>query len=131
MARRNKAVLDAELLAQSVEHVRTAGFFLLAAGREAIGELADVVSPQLDDLDGTGLLDLAQEVDTAAIGLVGIELDENSARGTVDRNEHVASCRLVGHLRQVLGIDVDEAGLVVLEGFLRRRRAIVLLDQVA
>lgn len=35
------------------------------------------------------------------------------------------------HLRQVLDIDVDEAGFVVLEGFLRRRRTIVLFDQFA
>jgi len=34
-------------------------------------------------------------------------------------------------MRQVLDIDVDESGLVVLESSLRRRRAIVLLDQVA
>nr|QJS02350.1 hypothetical protein [Klebsiella pneumoniae] len=61
-----------------------AGFLLLAASREAVGELAAVVGQKLDDLDGTGLLDFVEEVATAAIGLVGIELDEDPARSTVD-----------------------------------------------
>lgn len=43
MARRDEAVLDAELLAQPVEHMGTTGFFLLAASGEAVAELAAVV----------------------------------------------------------------------------------------
>ncbi len=79
-------MLDAELLAQAVEHV-CRWVLLLAASREAVGELAAVVGQKLDDLDGTGLLDFVEEVATAAIGLVGIELDEDPARSTVDGNE--------------------------------------------
>ena len=123
-------MLDAELLAQAVEHVRAAGFLLLAAGREAVGKLAAVVGQQLDDLDRAGLLDLAEEVDTAAVCLVGIELDENPARSAVDGNEQVAPCRLVRHLRQVLDVDVHKARLVVLEGFLRGRRGALRFDQI-
>lgn len=73
MARRDQAVLDAELLAQPVEHVRAAGFLFLAAGGVAVGELTAVVGQKLDDLDGTGLVDLGEEVDTAAVGLVDLE----------------------------------------------------------
>ncbi len=130
MTRRDEPVLDAELLAQAVEHVCAAGFLLLAASREAVGELAAVVGQKLDDLDGTGLLDFVEEVATAAIGLVGIELDEDPARSTVDGNEEIAPCRLVGHLRQVLDVDVHKARLVVLEGLFRGGRSAFLLDQV-
>ena len=119
MTRRDEPVLDAELLAQAVEHVCAAGFLLLAASREAVGELAAVVGEQLDDLDGKGLLDFVEEVATAAIGLVGIELDEDPARSTVDGNEEIAPCRLVGHLRQVLDVHVQEAWFVVFEGLER------------
>jgi hypothetical protein len=39
------------------------------------------------------------------------------ARGAVDGDEQVATRRFVGHLRQVLDVDVNEARLVALEGF--------------
>lgn len=130
MARRDEPVLDAELLAQAVEHVCAAGFLLLAAGREAVGELAAIIGQELDDLDGPGLVDLGEDVDTAAIGLVAIELDEDSACSAVDRNEQIAPCRLVRHLRQVLDVDVHKARLVVFEGLFRGGYSAFLLDQV-
>ncbi len=40
----------------------------------------------------------------------------NPARSTVDGNEEIAPCRLVGHLRQVPDVDIAQARLVVLEG---------------
>ncbi len=101
-------MLDAELLAQAVEHVCAAGFLLLAASREAVGELAAVVGQKLDDLDGLTCWTLLRDRH-CAIGLVGIELDEDPARSTVDGNEEIAPCRLVGHLRQVLDVDVHKA----------------------
>ena len=110
-------MLDAELLAQPVEHVCAAGFLLLPAGREAISELAAVVGQQLNDLDGAGLPHLRQQIDAAAAGLVGIQFDVDPTRGAVDGDEQVVARRLVGHLRQVLDIDVHEARLVILESF--------------
>jgi len=124
-------VFDTELLAKSVKHVRAARFFLLAAGREAVGELAAIVGEQLDDLDGAGLVDLGEKIDAAAVGLVGIQLDEDPASAAVDRDEQVAPRRLVRHLRQVFDIDVHEARLVVLEGLFRGGRDTFLFDQVA
>ncbi len=38
----------------------------------------------------------------------------------IDRHEQVAALALVGHLRQVLDVHVQEAWLAVLEGFDRR-----------
>jgi len=84
-------MLDARLPAQSVEHVRTAGLLLPDDSREAIGELTAVVGEQLDDLDWAGLLDPGEEIDTAAIGLVGVQIDEDPARGAVDDNEQIVS----------------------------------------
>jgi hypothetical protein len=130
MTRRNKAVLDVELFAQPIEHVRATGLFTAAFGSKTVGELAAVVGEQLDELDGASLVDPGQEIDTAAVGLIGIQFNENPARGAVDGDEQVAHCRLVWHLGQVLDVDVHKTRLVVLEGFLRGRRAAFLLDQV-
>ena len=82
-------MLDARLPAQSVEHVRSAGLLLPDGSREANGELAAVVGEQRDDLDWAGLLDPGEEIDTAAIGLVGVQIDEDPARGAVDGNEQI------------------------------------------
>jgi hypothetical protein len=55
MMRRNKALLDIELLAQPVERMPPAGFLVFAVGGKAVGELAAVISERFDDLDGAGL----------------------------------------------------------------------------
>lgn len=80
-------MFDAKLFANLVEHVHTAGSLLFSASRKAIGELAAVVSQQLDDLDWAGLLDLGEEIHNAAVGLVCIDLDEDPVRGAVDESE--------------------------------------------
>ena len=87
MTRQDKAELNIELLAWPVEYMRSTGFLLFAATRIAVGEVAAIVDQQLGDLNGTGLLDLGQEADTAGIKLVGTDLDEDPTRGAVDGNE--------------------------------------------
>ena len=84
MTGRDQAVFDTKLFAEPVEHMRTAGFLLFAASGEAVGELATVVGQQLDNLDRAGLRELGEEIGTAAVDLVGIELDEDPTRGAVD-----------------------------------------------
>ena len=76
--------------------------FFLAA--KAVGELAAIVGEQLDDGDRTGFVELDQEVGAAAVGLVGIDLHEDPARGAVDGDEQVTAFGIVRHLRQVLDI---------------------------
>ena len=76
--------------------------FFLAA--KTVGELAAIVGEQLDDGDRTGFVELDQEVGAAAVGLVGINLHEDPARGAVDGDEHVTAFCFVRHLRQVLDI---------------------------
>ena len=65
-------MLNAELLAQAIKHVCTAGFFFLAASCKTVGEPATVVSQELDDLDRAGLLDLGEKINRASIGLVSV-----------------------------------------------------------
>ncbi len=72
------------------------GSFFLAASREAVGELAAVVpvrSPATI-LAGQACWTLLGSRHCCR-GLVGIELDEDPARSTVDGNEEIAPCRLV------------------------------------
>ena len=79
---------------------RFPGRFL--AGK-AVGELAAIVGEQPDDGDRTGFFELDQEVG-AAVGLVGIDLHEDPARGAVDGDEQIMAFGFIGHLRQVLDI---------------------------
>jgi len=79
-------VLDIELLAQSVKQVTPAELLFFALGGKVIGELAAVIGKQCDDLDRACSARLRQEIDTAAFGLVSIDLDEYPARGAVDRD---------------------------------------------
>ena len=76
--------------------------FFLAA--KAVGELAGIVGEQLDDGNRTGFVELDQEVGAAAVGLVGVNLHEDPARGAVDGDEQVTAFGFIGHLRQVLDI---------------------------
>lgn len=109
MAWWDQAVLDHQLPAQDVKGMlasrdTVAGFRVLLLAGETARELAAVVGEQLDDGDRTGLFDLEQKVGAAAVGLVGIDIHENPARGTVNRDEQVTAFSFVGHLRQVLDI---------------------------
>lgn len=63
-------------------------------------------------------LETAQEIDAAGVAHVMVNMQEDPARGAVDRHEHLAAGSLVGPLRKVLDVDVNKAGLVVLEGLL-------------
>lgn len=93
---------------------------LLVLGGETVGKLRAVIDQDLADLNGRGQLQAAQEIDTAVLGHVAVDVHENPARGSVDGDEQVAARALVRHLRQVLDVDMDEAWLVVLEGPLGR-----------
>ena len=75
------------------------------------------------DLKGGGLEEVGQEALGAGGGLLRQDLDIHPARGAVDGGEQVAALVLVGQLRQVLNVDMDKAGGIVLEGLVRRLAA--------
>lgn len=49
-------------------------------------------------------------------------MHEDPARSAVDGDEQIEARGLVRHLEQVLDVDIDEAGFVVLEGLFRLDR---------
>ena len=71
----------------------------------------------------------AQKVAAAELALVAIDAHVDPARGAVDGDKQIAPAPFIGHLRQVLDVNVNEARLVVLEGFRRLPGLIVLLIQ--
>ena len=106
--RQCQPVFHAYAGADRVEGVLAAG--LLIFRREAVGELRAVVGQDLGDLDRRGEHEAAQEVDAAALAHAAIDVQEYPARGAGNSHEQVAARALVGHLRQVLDVGVQETG---------------------
>ena len=116
MTWRCQAVFDAHAGADFVEHMSAAGLLIFV--RETVRELRAIVGQDLADFDGRSLFETAQEIDAAGVTHVMVNMQEDPARGAVDGHEQIAAGSLVGHLRQVLDVDVNKAWLVVLEGLL-------------
>lgn len=121
VARRAEAMLDAQSSATHVEGMFVAGGARLLL--EAIGEAGAVVGEQLDDAHRSGVVQSIDEVDGTVGFHVGVNADEDPARSPIDGYVEVAALCLVGHLRQVLDVDVYEAWFVVLEGLGFSRRS--------
>ena len=100
-----------------IEHVTACGTLVFTG--KPIRELAAVVSENLLNLHRRGQLETAQEVGTADFGLVAVDAEVHPARRPVDGDKQIATLGLIGHLWQVFDVDVQEAGLIVLEGFER------------
>ena len=83
---------------------------------EAVCELAAIVREQLDDFHRSRLLESVQKIDAAGLALIGVDPHEHPAACAIDGPEQIAPLALVGHLRQILNVHVQEARLVVLEG---------------
>ena len=136
MARRAQAMFDAQGDATHVEGVAARGDPVLAG--ETVRELAAVVGEHLLNSHRGGLLEATKKVGAAGLGLVAVDAKEHPARGPVDGHEQVAPMGLIGHLWQVLDVDVQEAGLIVFEGlergglaFHHRLKALQVRDPVA
>ena len=77
-------------------------------------------------------LEVAQEAAGVGGGPRRVDAHENPAGGAVDGHEEVAAPLLVGHLRQILDVDVQVAGLMGLEGLVGGLRGLGLeVAQVA
>jgi hypothetical protein len=70
-------------------------------GRETVGKLGTIIGQDLADPDRRGLLQAAQEIDTARFGHIAIDMHEDPVRGTVDRHDQIAARCFVRHLRPV------------------------------
>lgn len=128
MSWRDKAVLyplrDALLIEQMLAS-RLLGFT-----GETVGELAAVIRQYLGDIEGCRLAQAAQEICAAGLGLVAVDTQIDPARGSVYRHEQIAAAVLVGHLRQVLDVNVNEARYVVFERLFWRVFAVLFGLQV-
>ena len=129
VARGREAMLDLKAFAAFVEGMPARGGSGLAG--EAVGELAAVIGQDLADFHRRRLVQTPEEIAAAGLALIGVDVDEHPPRGSVDCNEEVAPAALVGHLGQVLDVDVDEPGLVVLEGLGRGHDALGNDQQLA
>ena len=113
MSRWAQAVFDPRGGAGQVEYMLARRRSVLA--REAVGELAAVVRQDGLDPHRCCVLESPQEVGTARFGLVAVAAHVHPASGPVDCHVEVAPVGLIGHLWQVLDVDVQVAGLIVFE----------------
>ncbi|KLN52043.1 hypothetical protein VPARA_68440 [Variovorax paradoxus] len=127
MARGTQAVHVAQQCALLVKRMAARGFAL--PGRKAVCELAAVVGQHGPDGHRRSALEAAQKVAAAELALVAIDAHVDPARGAVDGDKQIAPAPFIGHLRQVLDVNVNKTRLVVLEGFRRLLGLIVLLLQ--
>ena len=124
--RRGQAVLDAEVGAQLVERV-PAGGAAFVQPEQAVGEfLAARHCPRTNGGHGSlgqygadayraGAFEIAQKAAGVGGGLGVVDADEHPAGRPVNRHKQVAPGRFVGHLRQILDVDMQIAGRVGLE----------------
>ncbi len=122
MARRDEAVLDGLCVTVPIAAMLIRRFPLTGRA-EPVGEFLAVIGQDVGDLNGRGLEEIGQEALGAGGGLLRQDLNIDPARGAVDGAEQVATLVLVGHVRQVLNVDMDKAGGVVLEGLIGRLAA--------
>ena len=97
------------------------GGFTFTRGAEAVGELLAVIGQDVGDGE-RGLGDEPLQEAGGVVGsFLGQDLDRDPACGPVDGGEQILSAVLVGHSRQILHVDMDNARFVVLEGLDRTR----------
>ena len=113
-------MLDRHRVTDFIEHMLAAGRLVFRC--KPVGKLRAVVGQDFGDFDWAGDLQPAQEIDTAAIGHIAIDVQKHPARGAVNGHKQVATRRLIGHLWQVFNIDVNEARLIVFERLFGRDR---------
>lgn len=128
-ARRDDAVLDAELGAASIEAVLPA-WLTLAVGSEAVGEFLGVVGQDRLGLERGCLVQHLEKALGRTGTLIGHQLHINPARGAIDGHKGVAPLVLVAHLGRVLDFDVHEARHVGLEGLAGPGRDMGFLRQL-
>jgi len=111
----DETVLNAVLGAGRVEGMLSYGLTFIG-GTEAVGELLAVVGEDLGDLE-RGVLDEVLEEAPSGVGRLRCrDLEEDPAGRPVDGHEEVFVSGFVRHLWEILDVNVDVSGLVILEG---------------
>ena len=114
MSGRDEAVRDLVPGADPIEGM-VAGRLAWSGGAEAVGNRRAVIREHRGDRERRGL-DQAVEKGAGMVGAFGRQdLDVDPARGAVDGGEKVLAAVFIGHLGQVLHLDMHEARFVVLE----------------
>lgn len=113
--RPGQPMLDAQLFAELVELVVTGGPFG-SRPEQPVGELLTIIGEQGPDTDRAGLVQVAQEAPGRGGALVGADLDVDPAGGPVDGDKQIPPTVLISHLREVLHVDMQVAGVIGLEG---------------
>lgn len=106
-----------------------AGGVTLTGGAEAVGKLLAVVGKDRGDLEGRRGEQMGQEALGAGGGFFRQDLDIDPARGPVDGGEQVSALGFIGHQRQILDVDMNEARHIILKGFRRRSAPFRCWDQ--
>ena len=109
-------MLNAQGFAQLVK-LMIAARPTLTRGKQTVSEFFAVVRQQLDDLDGARFVQRIQEGFGTGGCFVSLDGYKDLARGPVDSHKQIAPFGLIGHLRQVLDIQVQIPFLLGLKCF--------------
>lgn len=115
--RRDQAMFDAMPVTEPIHPVPAAGLTLTARG-EAIGKGLPVICQQDPDPERCPLTNVLQKGIGILCGLMLANLQVDPARRAVDRHEEIALVVFIGHLGQMLDVDMDIARLIGLEGLM-------------
>ena len=112
-------MFDAEVSAELIKLV-LAGGLAFAQAEETVGDFRPVIGQDRPDPDWAGPFQIAQKSAGVGGGLGFEDPDEHPAGCAVDGHEQIAARGFVSHLRQILHIDMQIAGLVGFERLVRR-----------
>jgi len=114
MLRRGKAMVDAQVGAEQIELV-LAGGGAFAQAEQAVGEFLAIIGENGADADRAGAFQVAKKAAGVGGGLGFVDADEDPSCRAINGNEQVAPRGFVSHLRQILDVHVQVAGLICLE----------------
>ena len=115
MARTYKSVFNTMLCTSDVEGMMP-GWLALTSRSESIREAFAIIGQHLANLEGCLADEMMEKGPGITCRLAGADLQVDPTRCPVDSDVQIASSGLIGHLRQVLDIDVHKPWFVVLEG---------------
>ena len=117
VTRGDQSVFDMVFGTGLIEGVLTTG--LVVTLEEAIGELGAVVGQEFGEGEGGFGPKLFEKGGGTSRRLFRMDLQVHPAGGSIDGDKQVPPLGFSWKLRQILDIDMDKAGFIVLEGLVR------------